>query len=310
MSRHTRSADPLRAVAYVRVSTDEQQLGPDAQRRAIEGWAVANAVTIVSWHVEHVTGAADIEARPALTEALGSLRPSAAGVLVVAKRDRLARDSYVAMGIERAAGRSGARVLTADGTGNGDTAADAFMRAILDAAAAYERALIRARTKAAMAVKRARGELVGSVPFGFRLAADGRTLEHNVAERDVVSQIHALRAEGRTHEGIAAELNARGVVARGARWHATTIGRLLRSRSLRAPIAALASRTASSSPPPATTRAPSISPGRSLCAAGLPPKICRPRNVGPCLHDEPWPPTSRAPTRDNFSAAPSWAARD
>jgi DNA invertase Pin-like site-specific DNA recombinase len=39
---------------------------------------------------------------------------------------------------------------------------------IMDAAAAYERALIRARTKAALAAKRARGERSGEVPYGFR----------------------------------------------------------------------------------------------------------------------------------------------
>jgi hypothetical protein len=44
---------------------------------------------------------------------------------------------------ERAVKGSGARIVSADGVGNGDGAADAFQRAILDAAAAYERELTR-----------------------------------------------------------------------------------------------------------------------------------------------------------------------
>jgi hypothetical protein len=53
-------------------------------------------------------------------KALGELRALGAGVLVVAKRDRLARDVYVAATIERAVASGGARVVSADGTANGD----------------------------------------------------------------------------------------------------------------------------------------------------------------------------------------------
>ena len=104
MSRKPIAGSPSVAVAYLRVSTDEQHLGPEAQRAQIVAWAAREGVTVVGWHTDSdVSGAAGIEARPGLVAALGSLRPMGAGVLVVAKRDRLARDVYVALGIERAA---------------------------------------------------------------------------------------------------------------------------------------------------------------------------------------------------------------
>ena len=74
-----------------------------------------------------------------------------AGVLAVAKRDRRARDPKIAAGIQKTVERGGARVIAADGAGNGDSASDAFFRCILDAAAKYERAMIRHRTRAALA---------------------------------------------------------------------------------------------------------------------------------------------------------------
>ncbi len=74
-------------------------------------------------------------------------------MLLVAKRDRLARDVVVAAMVDRLAERHGARVLAADGTGNGDGPEAMLMRGIVDVFAQYERALIRARTKAALAVK-------------------------------------------------------------------------------------------------------------------------------------------------------------
>src|SRR5207253_1974262 len=93
-----------------------------------------------------------------------------AGAIVVAKRDRIARDVVLSAMIERAAG---VPVVSASGEGNGTSPADAFMRTVIDGAAQYERGLIRARTKAALAAKAARGERVGGVPFGMRVDVDG-----------------------------------------------------------------------------------------------------------------------------------------
>jgi len=163
--KRSRPGDPTRAVGYVRVSTEEQHLGPEAQRAAISLWAQRAGVAVVAWHAETgVSGARELDGRPALMAALADLAAHRAGVLAVARRDRLARDVVVAATIERAALGRGARVVSADGVGNGDTPADQFMRTILDGAAAYERELIRARTRAALRAKRAKGERAGNVP--------------------------------------------------------------------------------------------------------------------------------------------------
>lgn len=217
MGHTTKRNNPVAAVAYLRASTDDQTLSADAQRAAIGAWASREGVTVVAWHVDQgVSGASDLADRPALAAALGDLRVHAAGLLVVAKRDRLARDVYVAAAIDRAVASSGARVVSADGTANGDTPADAFMRTILDAAAAYERALIRARTKAALGAKRAKGERAGTVPYGYSADASGRLVECP-AERAVIAQVRALRAAGLTFRGIVAELARAGVVGRTGR---------------------------------------------------------------------------------------------
>ena len=201
------------AVAYLRVSTDEQQLGPEAQRAAIVAWATREAVTIVAWHTDAgVSGAADVAERPALAAALGELRAHGAGCLVVARRDRLARDVYLAGAIDRAVEGLGARVVSADGTANGTTPADAFMRTILDAAAQYERGLIRARTKAALGVKRARGEVYNHAPYGWR--AEGGRLVPCDPEQRIIARVTELRAAGLSVRAIAAGLAMEGVETR------------------------------------------------------------------------------------------------
>jgi DNA invertase Pin-like site-specific DNA recombinase len=229
MSKRTRSGSPLVAVAYIRVSKDEQKLGPEAQRASIEAWAAREGVSVASWHVDQgVCSVTPIEGRPALLGALAALREHGAGVLVVAKRDRIARDPGLTASIEHAASEAGAVVRSSAGEGNGSTPADEFMRGVIDSAARYERALIRARTKAALAAKSARGERVGAVPFGFALAADGVRLEADPAEQGVLAVVRELRAAGLSQRAIVGELVARGLVSRtGQAFGQTQVARML-----------------------------------------------------------------------------------
>jgi DNA invertase Pin-like site-specific DNA recombinase len=226
--RRCRPGDSKLAVAYIRVSTDDQKLGPEAQRSAIEAWAAHEGVKVAAWHVDQgVSGGSDLDDRPGLVAALGELRALRAGVLVVGKRDRLARDVAVAATIERAARACGAKVVSADGAGNGDGPADAFMRTILDAAAAYERALIRARTKAALRAKRDRGQRAGAVPFGFTADAAG-VLAANPTEQAVIAHVRELRAAGLPLRAIVRECSGAGLVSRaGTPITLTQVARML-----------------------------------------------------------------------------------
>lgn len=227
----TMTADPKNAVGYLRVSTDEQTLGPEAQRAALVAWCERNGCNLVAVHTDQgVSGGAEIDKRPGLLAALADLRAHHAGVLLVAKRDRLARDAILAGMIERLVEREGATVRTTDGTSDGDGPEAVLMRRIVDAFAEYERLLIKARTRAALAVKRARGERTGDIPYGSRLAADGIHLEPHAAEQEARRLIHGYRQAGLTLRAIGERLSARGLAPRsGGRWHRQTLANVLAS---------------------------------------------------------------------------------
>ena len=229
MGRRT-AADNSLAVAYYRVSTDEQHLGPEAQRAAVHAWAASNGVQLVAEHEDlGVSGATPLDKRPGLLAVLASMSEHKAGVLVVAKRDRLARDPLVSAVVEAAAEKGGARVVSAAGEGtDDDSPANVLMRRIVDAFAEYERLVIGARTKAALAVKRAKGERLGRPPFGWRVNDDGE-MEPIADEQRALVLIHELRAEGLSYQAIADRLNRSDVPARGKRWYPTTIGNLIRA---------------------------------------------------------------------------------
>jgi DNA invertase Pin-like site-specific DNA recombinase len=118
-------------------------------------------------------------------------------VLIVAKRDRIARDSFLSVLIEREAAKKGARIVSAAGEGTEtDDPAAIFTRRILDAVAELERALTAARTRAALRAKRARGERAGTEPYGFRVNGDGRTLHPHAAEQQMLTLMQECRAAG------------------------------------------------------------------------------------------------------------------
>ena len=226
--RKPQAGNPQIIIGYVRVSTDEQSLGPVAQRKALERYCHANGAELVAVYEDlAVSGAAPLDKRPGLLAALDDVAAHGAGVLLVAKRDRLARDVVVCAMVERLAERSGARILTADGTGNGEGPEQMLMRGIVDLFAQYERAVIRSRTKAAMAVKQARGERVGNLPFGSGLGADGVHLIESPAELAALAVIREQRAQGQSIRDIAKHLDASGIPSRGERWHKTLVGRLV-----------------------------------------------------------------------------------
>jgi site-specific DNA recombinase len=215
----TRPGNARVAVAYLRVSTDRQDLGPDAQRAAIEAWAAREGVTVAAWHFDNgVSGGAAIDKRPALLDALAAIETHGAGVLVIAKRDRLSRDTMNAILLEGLASKAGAKIVSAAGEGTDGDANDpaAFlMRRIVDLFAEYERLVIKARTRAALRVKKARGESTGETPYGFR--AEGGVLVADEREQATMALVAELRAAGLSVRAIARELAARGHVARSGR---------------------------------------------------------------------------------------------
>jgi DNA invertase Pin-like site-specific DNA recombinase len=169
-----------------------------------------------------------------MVAALAACRRLGAGLLVAAKRDRIARDPLVTAAIERAAAAGGTRVASADGLGNGDSPGDRLVRGVVDAVADFELAIIQARTRDALAAKRARGEACGGATprYGFRFetdAATGRKLLVPVgAEQRAIRLAGRHHADGRSLRWIATRLAATGLLSRsGKPFSASQVARMI-----------------------------------------------------------------------------------
>lgn len=226
--RPLRKGDPRLAVGYVRVSTGDQALGVEAQAAAVQSWAAREGLQLLAVFVDRLSGATPVADRPGLQAALAFLSSSRSGVLASSTRCRLARSPAVADSLESAVSGLGARVRTSDGASDddADSTTGLINRGMRDIIAAVERAEIRRRTREALDRKRARGELVGGVPYGFRVVDDGRVskvsgrpagLEPVESEQAVIRQVVSLRDSGLGSFAICSRLTQLGVLSRSGK---------------------------------------------------------------------------------------------
>jgi len=224
----------MRAVGLIRVSTERQSesgLGLEAQRSSILAAAERLGAVLGRIFVEAgVSGGLPIADRPVMMEAIGALKRG--DLLIFAKRDRIARDTFEAAMVERLVAKRGSRIVSAAGEGtDSDDPAAILMRRMIDSFAEYEKLIIRSRTRVALAAKRQRGERTSRfAPFGFQLTSDGRRLDPDANEQGTVRLIRALHAEGRSLRSIAAHLNDTGIKTRcGGTWKHVYVFRALRA---------------------------------------------------------------------------------
>ena len=149
--------------------------------------------------------------------AVTALHEHDAGILVVARRDRLARDVMIAGYLEMKVRQAGARIVSVAGEGTGDDSpTDRLMRQMIDAFAEYERQIIAARTRAALQAKKARGERAGNLPWGYRADENGK-LVADVDEQLVIARVRDLRDEGVSIRGVVRCLDEEGYRSRVGR---------------------------------------------------------------------------------------------
>jgi DNA invertase Pin-like site-specific DNA recombinase len=184
-----------RAIAYLRVSTQQQQrsgLGIEAQRAAIERFVAAESLTIIEEYAEFETGkgADALDRRPQLAAALTAARKARCSI-VVSKLDRLSRDVAFVSGLMAQRVPFIVAELGRD--------ADPFMLHLYAALAEKER----------------------------RRIAQAQVADEFAA--NLMPVVQAIRNAGAlTLEQIASALNGRGVrPARGGKWHRSSVRNLL-----------------------------------------------------------------------------------
>lgn len=222
--------DPIRAIGYVRVSTEEQAtsgLSLAHQKTRIVAFARASDFDLVEV-IEETGKSGKNLIRPGMTRALEILEGGGAQALVVLSLDRLTRSVKDLGHLVEFFDRTGTALVSVQDSINTLTAAGRLVLNVLGSIAQWEREAIAERTAAAMAVKRHRREKTGgTVPYGYD-ADDAGRLSPNPKQQAAIRLMTTWRRKGLSLREIASRLVSRGFqpkVATG--WHPQVLREIL-----------------------------------------------------------------------------------
>ncbi len=232
----TTEAAPTRAIAYLRVSTEQQADGGvslDAQRAKVEAYALACGLVLTDVIVDAGVSAKTIE-RPGLRQALAALEAGKAEALLVTKLDRLTR-SVRDLGtlVEDYFGEGRFALLSVADSIDTRSAGGRLVLNVLGSVSQWEREAIGERTADALVQVRAEGVRLGGEGLGWERTeetdADGRRIVRELPEEAAtVQRIRELRAAGKSLRGVAETLTSEGrKTKRGGAWAAKTVRAVL-----------------------------------------------------------------------------------
>ena len=157
---------------------------------------------------EGVSGAKDLENRPALQEMNEALHSNGTKLVLVKKLDRLARDLMIQESIIADMRRNEFEIVSAmEPDLCSDDPSRVMIRQILGAFSQYERAMIVTKLRGARQRIRAKaGRCEGRKPYGTR-----------TGESEVIERMKQLRKPGMAVDRIAETLNVEGINASAGR---------------------------------------------------------------------------------------------
>jgi DNA invertase Pin-like site-specific DNA recombinase len=211
-------------VSYYRVSTEKQGAqgnGMEAQRQAVHRY-------LTSLDCEHLGSFEEVESgannrRPQLTAAI-ALAKAKKAILIIAKLDRLSRNAAFLLQLQD----SGVDFVACDMPN-----ADKLSVGIIALLAQRERELISQRTKAGLAVVKARGTALGNPNPGPALQKAQKAIQarKQAFATEALKAIKEIQSTGiDSLNRIADCLNKRGEkTPRGGNWTATAVKRVLAS---------------------------------------------------------------------------------
>jgi len=209
-----------KTVAYLRVSTDSQAdkgFSLQAQQEKVQAYAALYDLELVDIIVDGGASAKTMD-RPGLQRALGMLKGGEATALLVVKLDRLTRKvADLGRLIEDYFSGEKLALLSVSEQIDTRSASGRLILNILASVSQWEREAIGERTRDTLQSKKARGEVIGKIPYGYKAVVNDKgvkILEPMIAELAVIEIARDLRKAGLSLRKIATELDKRGIRSR------------------------------------------------------------------------------------------------
>jgi len=183
----------LKAVGYVRVSTDEQAkegLSLDLQEFRVNAYCEAKGWELLRIYRDEGESGKNLD-RPGISTLIEDLKSNGVDVVVIVKLDRLTR-SIRDLGSLIDDLFKGVDLASVEESLDSSTANGRMVMNLLGTVAQWEREVIGERTKAVLDHKAEKGEWRGRIPYGFQVGENGKLVE-------IPEEIENIRKMKREH---------------------------------------------------------------------------------------------------------------
>jgi len=231
--KHPDIAPKLKAYGYCRVSTEEQAregISLDAQEEKIRTYAQLKDLDLIEIIRDEGFSGKDLH-RPGLQRLFDLIQGAETEALIVYKLDRLTRNTSDLLHlVEDIFKKGNTRFFSITEEIDTESAMGKFFLTIMGAMAQMERELISERTSTALQYKKAQGQSLGKIPFGYS-RIDGKLVPDNT-EKNIIHRIKRWRKNGLTYDKIAKLLNEKGIKPKyqNSLWHAGTVHYILNKK--------------------------------------------------------------------------------
>ena len=209
----------MKAYGYIRVSTEEQAisgLSIESQRAKITAYCIANDIELINGIVDDASGK-NLK-RPGIQKILELARAHEIDAIVILKLDRLSRNTVDALTVARELEHLGVKLCSIQDYVDIKTANGNFQFTIQAGMAEWYRRVVSENTKAALDAKRARGEITGAAPYGYkRESADSQKLIVDENEKYIIEHAAQMLSCGKNPAEIARALNRMGKTNRSGK---------------------------------------------------------------------------------------------
>jgi DNA invertase Pin-like site-specific DNA recombinase len=229
----------MKALGYVRVSTENQNgsdtYGLETQRAAIAKYCQDNELELVQvFEDPALSGSLEALKRPGLKALLEAVREG--DKVIVARLDRIARDLYLSLWIEKEIRKAGAELISISEPYRWNDPTQKLLLNIIMSFAEFEKSLITSRLSSGRKTKARQGGYAGGkAPIGYTTERGDKALTVDEDKAGTVKRVFELRDAFpyATLLKIANILNVEGHTTKeGKQFRTTQVRRILDRRAV------------------------------------------------------------------------------
>lgn len=203
----------MKAIGYIRVSTDRQDNSIEVQERLIRAQAMLKGMDFVEVIIDRDEFSGNLD-RPGVQRVLAMVKAREVEAVIISKLDRLTRSTRDAIDLIDLFGKKGVALVSVSESLDTESPMGRFFVRMIASIAELEREMIGSRTRAVLQELKRQGKPAGNAPYGFKSQGKKKELLPDEYEQRILALAREAKDKGHSLREIATALNEAGMKTR------------------------------------------------------------------------------------------------